>query len=202
MHDSSVRFSRREFLAAGAAGAIALGSGFSLAAAIGASDVGSDRLKRAMRWIQLALVEKDPATFACLILAAIAYIPVSGAFPLNASIAEHWLYFPAAFLFLAAIIALSRLRVAIPIAAGVLGFFLVAFCARTFLYTLDWKNQRTFLERTIAAGGDSPRGPLDRGPFGSPAPRRTGRRRFGVCVCRSATGKQIAPTDAPQRARP
>src|SRR4051812_40729481 len=60
--------------------------------------------------------KKDPATFACLLLAAIAYVPVSGAFPLNASIAEHWLYLPAAFLFLAAIIALSRLRIAIPIA--------------------------------------------------------------------------------------
>jgi hypothetical protein len=63
MDDSALTFSRREFLAAGAAGAIALGSGFSLTTAIAASDVGSDRLKRAMRWIQLALVEKDPATF-------------------------------------------------------------------------------------------------------------------------------------------
>ena len=99
----------------------------------------------------------NPATFACLILAAITYVPVSGAVPLNASIAEHWLYLPAAFLFLAAIIALSRLRVPAPVAAGVLGLFIVGFCARTFLYTLDWKNQRTFLERTIAAGGDSPR---------------------------------------------
>jgi tetratricopeptide (TPR) repeat protein len=101
--------------------------------------------------------KKDPATFACLILAAIAYIPISGAVPLNASIAEHWLYLPAAFLFLAAIIALSRFRVPAPVAAAVFGLFLVGFCARTFLYTLDWKNQRTFLERTIAAGGDSPR---------------------------------------------
>jgi tetratricopeptide (TPR) repeat protein len=101
--------------------------------------------------------KNDPPTFACLILAAIAYIPVSGAVPLNASIAEHWLYLPAAFLFLAAIIALSRLHVPAPVAAGVLGLFVVGFCARTFLYTLDWKNQRTFLECTIAAGGDSPR---------------------------------------------
>jgi protein O-mannosyl-transferase len=101
--------------------------------------------------------KNDPATFACLVLAAIAYVPVSGAVPLNASIAEHWLYLPAAFLFLAVIIALSRLRVPAPVAASVLGVFVVGFCARTFLYTLDWKNQRTFLERTIAAGGDSPR---------------------------------------------
>jgi Tfp pilus assembly protein PilF len=101
--------------------------------------------------------KKDPAAFVCLILAAIAYIPVSGVFPLNATIAEHWLYLPAAFIFLAAIIALSRLRIPFPIAAGVLGLFVVFFCARTFLYTLDWKDQRRFLERTIAAGGDSPR---------------------------------------------
>ncbi|MFL6519783.1 MAG: tetratricopeptide repeat protein [Chthoniobacterales bacterium] len=101
--------------------------------------------------------KKDPATFACLVLAGIAYVPVSGAIPLNASIAEHWLYLPTAFLFLAAIIALSRLRIALPIAASIAGLFVVGFCARTFAYTLDWKNQRTFLERTIAAGGDSPR---------------------------------------------
>jgi Tfp pilus assembly protein PilF len=101
--------------------------------------------------------KNDPATSACLVLAALAYIPVSGAVPLNASIAEHWLYLPAAFLFLAAIIALSRLRVPAPVAASVLGLFVAGFCARTFLYTVDWKNQRTFFERTIAAGGDSPR---------------------------------------------
>src|SRR4051812_35788437 len=63
MHDLALTFSRREFFAARTAGAIALGPGFSFAAAIAASDTGSDRLKRSMRWIQLALVEKDPATF-------------------------------------------------------------------------------------------------------------------------------------------
>jgi protein O-mannosyl-transferase len=101
--------------------------------------------------------KKDLATFACLVLAAIAYMPVSGAHPLNASIAEHWLYLPAAFLFLAVSIAVSRLRVPVPVAATVLGLLVVLLCARTFRYTLDWRNQRTFLERTIAAGGDSPR---------------------------------------------
>jgi protein O-mannosyl-transferase len=101
--------------------------------------------------------KKDPATFNCLVLAAVAYLPVSAAFPLNANIAEHWLYLPAAFLFLAAIMAIARLRVPVPIAASVVGLWVLVFGARTFLYALDWKNQRTFLERTIAAGGDSPR---------------------------------------------
>ncbi|HKP93004.1 MAG TPA: hypothetical protein VJS88_03835, partial [Chthoniobacterales bacterium] len=100
---------------------------------------------------------RAPDVFACLILAAITYIPVSGALSLNANVAEHWLYLPTAFLFLAAAIALSRLRisprawiVAVPLCA-------VLLAARTFSYTLDWKDQRTFLERTIAAGGDSAR---------------------------------------------
>jgi tetratricopeptide (TPR) repeat protein len=99
----------------------------------------------------------DSTVFGCLVLAGLAYVPVSGAFSLNANIAEHWLYLPLAFLFLAATIALSRPRIPASVVASVAGLLIVGFAVRTFLYTLDWKNQRTFLERTIAAGGDSPR---------------------------------------------
>jgi tetratricopeptide (TPR) repeat protein len=101
--------------------------------------------------------QKDPAVFGLLVLAVAAYLPVSGAFSLNANIAEHWLYLPAAFLFLAATVAISRRQVPMPVAASLIAVLVVFLGARTFLYTLDWKNQRTFLERTIAAGGDSPR---------------------------------------------
>ncbi|HEV2803319.1 MAG TPA: tetratricopeptide repeat protein [Chthoniobacterales bacterium] len=101
--------------------------------------------------------KRDPAVFGSLLLGALAYVPVSGAFSLNANIAEHWLYLPLAFVFLAATVALSRLRIPSPVAAAVVSLMVVLFGVRTFLYTLDWKNQRTFLERTIAAGGDSPR---------------------------------------------
>jgi tetratricopeptide (TPR) repeat protein len=99
----------------------------------------------------------NPAIFACLVLAMLAYVPVSGAFSLNASIAEHWLYLPTAFLFLAVALAISQLRVPSPALAGLVASWVVILGARTFVYTHDWKNQRTFLERTIAAGGDSPR---------------------------------------------
>jgi tetratricopeptide (TPR) repeat protein len=99
----------------------------------------------------------NPAIFGCLVLAALAYVPVSGAFSLNASIAEHWLYLPTAFLFLAVALAISQLRVPSPALAGLVASWVVLLGARTFVYTHDWKNQRTFLERTIAAGGDSPR---------------------------------------------
>jgi tetratricopeptide (TPR) repeat protein len=99
----------------------------------------------------------NPAIFGCLVLATLAYVPISGAFSLNASIAEHWLYLPAAFLFLAVALAISQLRVPSPALAGLVASWVVVLGARTFVYTHDWKDQRTFLERTIAAGGDSPR---------------------------------------------
>jgi tetratricopeptide (TPR) repeat protein len=99
----------------------------------------------------------DPAVFACLVLALIAYLPVSGVFPLNATIAEHWLYLPSAFVFLAAALTLSRLRIPSPVLIPVLALWLVFLGVRTCLRTFDWRDQRTFLERTIAAGGDSPR---------------------------------------------
>jgi protein O-mannosyl-transferase len=99
----------------------------------------------------------NPAIFGCLVLATLAYVPVSGAFSLNASIAEHWLYLPTAFLFLAVALAISQLRVPFPALACLVASWVVVLGARTFVYSHDWKNQRTFLERTIAAGGDSPR---------------------------------------------
>jgi tetratricopeptide (TPR) repeat protein len=100
---------------------------------------------------------RDPTVFACLVLAALTYIPVSGILPLNSNVAEHWLYVPLAFLFLAATVAISRLRVPFPALATVLALWLVFLGARTCLRTFDWKNQRTFLERTMASGGESAR---------------------------------------------
>jgi tetratricopeptide (TPR) repeat protein len=100
---------------------------------------------------------KNPAVFGCLVLAMLAYVPVGGAFSLNASIAEHWLYLPTSFLFLALALEISQLRVPSPALAGLVASWVVVLGTRTFVYTLDWKDQRTFLERTIAAGGDSPR---------------------------------------------
>ena len=110
----------------------------------------------AIHWL-LRSRTRDPATFACLVLAALAYLPVSGIASLNATIAEHWLYLPSAFLFLAAAVTLSRLRIPFPALASVLALWVAFLGARTCLRTFDWQNQRTFLERTMAAGGDSAR---------------------------------------------
>src|SRR5204863_5360344 len=62
---------------------------------------------------------KQPV-FGCLLLAILAYLPVSGIFPLNATVAEHWIYVPTAFLFLAAGLAISQFSISTAILGSVL----------------------------------------------------------------------------------
>jgi tetratricopeptide (TPR) repeat protein len=101
--------------------------------------------------------KQDSAISCCLLLAAITYLPISGVVLLNANVAEHWIYLPTAFLFIAAGLAISRVALSKTLVASALAVWLVFLGARTCLRTFDWKNQRVFLERTIAAGGDSVR---------------------------------------------
>lgn len=110
--------------------------------------------------------KRAPAVFACVLLSAISYLPVCGLFVLNATVAEHWVYVPSAFLFLALGGALAARvegrketapRWFAPLALLGLSAWIIFLGARTFLRTLDWKDQRTFLERTIADGGNSAR---------------------------------------------
>ena len=109
---------------------------------------------------------RNRVVFVCLLLTLISYVPVSGIILLNATVAEHWLYVPTTFLFLAVALSCAgffetadgtrarRVRQAIIPLAAIWVLFLGA---RTFVRTFDWKDQRTFLERSIARGGDSPR---------------------------------------------
>jgi protein O-mannosyl-transferase len=101
--------------------------------------------------------KQDPAIFACLVLAAITYLPISGIFLLNANVAEHWVYLPTAFLFLAVALAISQFSISKPLLGSALAVWLLFLGGRTWIRTLDWKDQRTFLERTLASGGDSAR---------------------------------------------
>lgn len=101
--------------------------------------------------------KQAPAISDCLLLAAIAYLPVSGIFPLNATAAEHWIYVPTAFLFLAAGLTISQFSISSAIVGSVLAVWFIFLGARTWIRTFDWKDQRTFLERTITSGGDSAR---------------------------------------------
>lgn len=101
--------------------------------------------------------KQDAAIHGCLVLAAVAYLPVSGVFLLNATVAEHWIYLPTAFLFLAAGLAISRLSISTIVIGSALALWFLFLGGRTWIRTLDWRDQRTFLERTIADGGDSAR---------------------------------------------
>jgi tetratricopeptide (TPR) repeat protein len=101
--------------------------------------------------------ERDAALW--LAAAALAWLPVSNLFSLNATVAEHWIYVPSAFLFLAGALSWRsnvEPRLLCPLRAAV-AIWLVFLGTRTWLRQADWRDQRTFLERTIAAGGDSPR---------------------------------------------
>ena len=122
-------------------------------------------LMAALAYWMIRARKRDPAVFMCLVFLAVSYLPVSGMVELNATIAEHWLYLPSAFLFLAAALEIVGLlqskrqqRPIITAAVSVLLVMWLGFLAtRTFIRTFDWKNQRTFLERTLASGGDSAR---------------------------------------------
>jgi tetratricopeptide (TPR) repeat protein len=108
--------------------------------------------------------KRSPRTFTCLLFALVSYLPVSGIVALNATAAEHWIYLPSAFLFLAIAVEFAPLaerlrsrRSTIAFVSAVIGLWVVFLAGRTFARTFDWKDQRTFLERTIARGGDSAR---------------------------------------------
>ena len=105
---------------------------------------------------------RDPAAALCLVAFVVAYLPISNLFPLNATIAEHWLYVPGAFLFLAIALTLHGICQQRSAAVGrivlVVGAcWLLLLGLRTLVRQEDWRDQRTFIERTIAAGGNSPR---------------------------------------------
>lgn len=111
-------------------------------------------------WLMLRARTRNRPAFICFIFAAVSYLPVSGIWLLNAAVAEHWIYIPSAFVLLGATLALVDLaknrtaQVTLSILAATWCIFLGG---RTFTRTFDWKDQRTFLERTIASGGDSAR---------------------------------------------
>jgi tetratricopeptide (TPR) repeat protein len=109
-------------------------------------------------WITRSM-RHNPVAALCLAAFVIAYLPISNLFPLNATIAEHWLYVPSAFLLMATAISFHQ---ALPqpgarSLVAVVACWAVLLGVRTVLRQADWRDQRTFVERTIAAGGNSAR---------------------------------------------
>jgi tetratricopeptide (TPR) repeat protein len=107
-------------------------------------------------WVRWAR-RRDPAVFAGLVCFVVAYLPICGLFSLNASVAEHWLYVPGAFLLLATLLSATWLPISKPAGLAILALWALFLGGRTFLRNPDWHDERTFLERTIEDGGDSAR---------------------------------------------
>lgn len=88
----------------------------------------------------------------------LAFLPISNLFPLNAEVAEHWIYLASIgfliFLAGAALALPARGRVAI---AWISAAALFALGARTAIRAGDWIDAETFCARTIADGGATPR---------------------------------------------
>jgi len=83
----------------------------------------------------------------------LAYLPISNLFPLNATVAEHWLYLPSVgfLIFVAGCWlewpARSRIFLATLGCAALLGL-----SARSFVRSGDWLNPETFYRQSLAAG--------------------------------------------------
>ena len=88
----------------------------------------------------------------------IAFLPISNLFPLNAQVAEHWIYLASigylAFLAGCVMLLAPRWRL---IAACAAGIAVLALGVRTAMRAGDWSDPATFYTRTIEDGGGTPR---------------------------------------------
>jgi tetratricopeptide (TPR) repeat protein len=107
-------------------------------------------------WVRWAR-RRDPTVFAGLVCFVVAYLPICGLFSLNASVAEHWLYVPGAFLILATLLSAAHLPVSRQAGITIVALWAIFLAGRTWLRNPDWHDQRTFLTTTIEDGGDTAR---------------------------------------------
>ena len=93
-----------------------------------------------------------------------AYLPISNVVPLNATVAEHWLYLPS----VGFLIFLTGCALEIPkrhrkLAMAITILAIGGLSVRSYLRSTDWVTAETFYRRTIASGGASPRSGLNLG---------------------------------------
>ena len=88
----------------------------------------------------------------------IAFLPISNLFPLNAQVAEHWIYLASIgyLAFLAGCVSLLTPRWRRAVACGAVAA-VVALGVRTAIRAADWSDPVTFYTRTIEDGGGTPR---------------------------------------------
>jgi tetratricopeptide (TPR) repeat protein len=88
----------------------------------------------------------------------LAFLPISNLFPLNAEVAEHWIYLASIgfLIFLGGCVAAAPARWRAACAVACMAC-IAALGLRTWVRAGDWVNAETFCARTIAEGGATPR---------------------------------------------
>jgi tetratricopeptide (TPR) repeat protein len=86
------------------------------------------------------------------------FLPISNLFPLNAQVAEHWIYLASA----GYILMLAGFACAVParhrrLLLAAMPVLVAALCVRTAFRAAEWADPETFYKQTIAAGGSSDR---------------------------------------------
>jgi tetratricopeptide (TPR) repeat protein len=108
-------------------------------------------------WWWWRVRKSAPDAALALVCAAVTWLPVSNVFRLNATVAEHWIYVPSAFLFAAILftaraIAAERPRIFATMRA-VAALWLVFLAVQTWRQHGYWHDQRTFVAETIQRAG-------------------------------------------------
>jgi tetratricopeptide (TPR) repeat protein len=106
-------------------------------------------------WRRVRKIAPDAAL--ALACAAVTWLPVSNVFRLNATVAEHWLYVPSAFLFAAILftaraIAPERPKLFTAMRAAA-ALWLVFLAVQTWRQQGYWRDQRVFVAETIQRAG-------------------------------------------------
>lgn len=92
----------------------------------------------------------------CWFLAA--WLPISGIFPLNAPMAEHWMYVPMAgfwWALLELLLLLSRRLALRPLVPAVATLLALVFLFQTVARNRDWRSNEAIFRSTLAANPDS-----------------------------------------------
>ena len=108
-----------------------------------------------------------PGTVFALSWFLIAWVPISGIYPLNAAIAEHWIYLPSIglFAFVAATFeemmagrrGLFSSRPIRTLAVGIFALILLCFTGLTWRRNKDWRSNQTLYESTLKYAPNSSR---------------------------------------------
>ena len=135
---------------------------------------GAALVAAALLWA--ATAKKGSETRRCLASALVTYLPVSNLFTLNATVAEHWIYVPSAFLLAAAAASLREASVqrrAVVIGTTAFALWTLALGVRTAVRCRDWRTHGIFVESTLRTADIRDRMLVNRGSFklsrGNPA---------------------------------